>query len=278
MMSKQNIQTFIINLARATEKKQYMLKQVKQASLPNVNIFQAVDAKTMVIPKRYKPYSWEPYWEMTKSEIACLESHISLWEKCLLENKDAYLILEDDIIISNQLKSTIEKILNYTTKFDLIHLDTPAPFNRLGPQENWGAIKIDKILRTIPSSAAYLITPTGADKLLKKISKGYCDHADDLITRKHKGYEPYQLLSAMAIQGMFAKSSSINPLIKSSERTSEPKTNKKLQKGPILYRILKECRRYIQKLQLKFILSSNQQKKSEMNKSVPLASDISQHQ
>jgi hypothetical protein len=52
-MSKQNIQTFIINLARATEKKQYMLKQVKQASLPNVNIFQAVDAKTMIIPKRY---------------------------------------------------------------------------------------------------------------------------------------------------------------------------------------------------------------------------------
>jgi hypothetical protein len=82
----------------------------------------------------------------------------------------------------------------------------------------------------------------------------------------------------MDIQGMFEKSSSINPLIKSSERTSEPKTNKKLQKGPILYRILKECRRYIQKLQLKFILSSNQQKKSEMNKSVPLASDISQHQ
>ena len=274
MAYAQNIQTHIINLERSPKRKKYMLKEVERASLPNVNIFTAVDAETMMIPKRYKPYAWKHYWEMASSEIACFESHILLWEKCLMENKGPYLILEDDIIISKQLRSTIETLKNYTKKFDLIHLDAPAPFNRLGPQEDLGSIKIAKILRPIPSTAAYLITPTGADKLLKKIKNGYCDHADDFITRKHKGYDPYQLLPAMAVQGMFAKSSSINPVIKISDRTSSRKPNKKLQKGPIIYRTVKEFYRCVQKIKLKFFLNKYQQKKPEIKKFVPLASDL----
>ena len=237
---------WVINLKRVPERAAYMIGEAKRVGLGGLELVPAIDAKgrnAHEISSLYKPSSWGAYWSLSPSEVACFESHKMLWEKCAAENDGGCIIYEDDIVMSKSLPKVIDILDRQVEHFDMVHLDAGLGNYQLGPPFDLGGVELAPILQPLSSTAIYALSPTGARKLLAEASKGYCDHTDDFVTRPRRGYRIFQLLPAVALQGMFAQSDMVDPVIRGSERTSDPKMNPKLDRGPLPYRLAKELRR-----------------------------------
>lgn len=272
----QKMKIFVINLARVPERANYMLEETNRVGLSDVNLFTAIDAEDLNLQSTnqfYNPRAWGKYWELSKSEVACFESHLSLWRQCAQDNQ-TYVICEDDIVISQSAKFILPELMNYSNYFDLIHLDSGSGIHRIGKPTSWGGVKISRICETVNSAAFYMLSPEGARKLVKRAEQGYCDHADDFLTRPLEGHRAYQLVPAVAIQGMFAEPASVHPTIRVSQRTASPRINTPPSKGPVTYRLIKEMRRTYRRKMQKYVLDGKLIRSGGNVGQIPLANDL----
>lgn len=269
-------QVFFINLDRVPARADFIVKQSMQAGIPSPVRVSAIDAQQNDMQKvtRYRPRSWGPYWQLSDTEIAVFESHRSIWSRIALQDNPA-VILEDDVLLSQSLGPALAMLEGYKD-FDFIKLDAAPPPARLGPQRELNGLVLRPILQTLPSAAAYLLSPRGARNLLER-SKRYCDHVDDLLTRPWRGYRAYQLCPALSIQGMFSEiehGRDIPADVAGSERTaSDPQTNS-LTRGPAAYRVWKELGRAVRKARQKLGGDALLRAKGGTFEPVPLASDL----
>lgn len=115
-----------------------------------------------------------------KSRIACGVSHYLLWEKCA-ESTYPFLILEHDSEFIEQLP--YQEIIN-ESGFEIIGLNHPKRatrnwdiFNNMvqsNPNKYQKAPQIDKTLELpqgLAGNSAYIITPSGAKKLVDLVKK-----------------------------------------------------------------------------------------------------------
>jgi GR25 family glycosyltransferase involved in LPS biosynthesis len=114
-------------------------------------------------------------------ELGAAWSHINLYKKLLDDkNYDFYLILEDDTIIldCDYLKELIE---NLPSEFDLVHLAT-SKWNEFVKMDmvnkNFHTIKKDYF----NCAAAYIVSKTGAQKLLNYTYDAVFCPPDDLLS------------------------------------------------------------------------------------------------
>jgi GR25 family glycosyltransferase involved in LPS biosynthesis len=277
MKPEDSMQIHVINLKRVPQRANFMAHEAARIGLEGVQFFPAVDAQERLsddISPFYRPRSWKAYWELSATEVAVFESHRLLWEQCASENKGAFFICEDDILMSKPLPEALMVLSKQTDKFDFIHVDGVNVAYRLGRPENWSDVTVAPVLQPLSSAAAYVISPQGAQKLTAWAQKGFCDHVDDFLTRPHQDYRAFQLVPAAAVQGMFAPADHVPQEIRASERTSDPKINHKISKGPIAYRLAKEIRRGIQRTLRKSFFDSRLIKNGGSVGIIPLAKDL----
>lgn len=271
------MQKYFINLERSTQRKQHMLSEARRIHLDGLRDFPAVDAKIFKasqLSPYYKPKSWSYYWELTLGMLATFESHRLLWEACEKQKKAPFLICEDDIILSKKMPSVIEELAQHMEKFDLVHLDASPGIYRLGKPQKWGKIEVAPVLQPLSSAAAYIISPSGAKKNAKLARNGFCDHPDDFITRPHKNYRVFQVLPAVAIQGMFVNQQNVPPEIRESEREAIPQLNTPISKGPIAYRLAKEMWRGTRRISRKYFSDRGLLNRGGSIDTIPLAKDL----
>lgn len=79
---------------------------------PEHFIFSLYDADKT---KKYKGY------ELTIPELGCFASHISLWRKCV-ELDESILILEDNIEVSNELSTWVDRIHELTDRYGILKI------------------------------------------------------------------------------------------------------------------------------------------------------------
>ena len=268
---------YFINLQRSPERAKYILQEAKRIGLKDFHFFNAIDAKNKNISEisvLYSPKSWKAYWELTPTEVAVFESHRLLWEKCVKTNVP-FLICEDDIMMSSKLPFVLDEISKDTFQFDVIHLDCADAVYRLGKSKKLDvAISLAPVLQPLASAAAYVISPSGARKLLYMTRNGFCDHVDDFITRPRKNFCILQILPAICVQGMFSKSSNVPFEIKISERTFNSNEIDFIYKGPFVYRLLKELRRIARSTSRKLLFDKNLIKKGGSIGKIILEKDI----
>lgn len=236
----------------------------------------AIDARQndMQQVARYLPASWGPYWELSDTEIAVFESHRSIWDR-IASQASPGVVLEDDVLLSRSLGPALD-VLEGWADFDFIKLDAAPPPARLGPPHEINGLVLRPIMQTLPSAAAYLISPRGARHLLGR-SKQYCDHVDDLLTRPCRDYRAFQLCPALAIQGMFSdikQGFDIPADVAGSERLASDQQTVSLARGPAAYRVWKELRRAVRKAHQKLGGNALHRMKGGTFEPVPLASDL----
>ena len=225
---------FVISLDRSSDRKNtfdnFNSKYIKYT------YFTAVDGtkinvetlSTTIFKKGSKNYS--------NGAIACAQSHLKLWEKCIELDKPI-IILEDDVIVSRDFNKHINNLINslLPSKWDIVQLNynfdsvlsykntnfetCNCIFNKTKvTKENITNFVTSKINTTIAKlnycfgMSAYIINPTGA-KLLKEkcfpldnriinmpfLNNIYCFTIDCMMNSIYKDIDAYVCIVPFAI-------------------------------------------------------------------------------
>lgn len=212
----------------------------------------ATDALTMPDQPCYRPHRWGARWELTPSEVACFISHRRCWEAMLSEGLDHVVIMEDDVIVSDQMEAAVTDIVKLgPTDFDVIKLDGVPQIGRYGQAEPVGhGHYIRRIYKVVHSAGCYLVSRQGAKRLVSESSR-FCDHLDDFIFAPRLGRMIAQFEPAVALQAVLSaqiEAEEIDGKVTGSERTENPHINPLPSRGPVLYRLAKEVRRSARKV------------------------------
>jgi len=269
------MKTYYINLDRAPERAAFMEQQFARAGLVHPIRFSAIDAAQGLPETGYTPKTWGPYWTMRPTEIAVFEGHRALWRQ-IVQDGTFGAIFEDDVLLSAGAGTVMTRLAAHGGSFDMVKLDGVGRRVQLGKEQRFGEDTVRALHEMIPSAAAYLVSPKGAANLLDR-SEAYCDHLDDYITRGSPGYRPYQLMTAIAVQGMFAHVSDrpdVPSFIAGSERTAGKNAHEPYDRGPIPYRAAKELRRATRKVSRRLYADRALERRGGWIGVVPLADDL----
>ena len=196
--------------------------------------------------EKYSPHQGGPYWQLSKGEVGCFESHMALWRKCAQGDTPALVILEDDVLLSLQMPDILDKLSDAADGFDVLHMDGAVANFRLGPQFELAGLAVRDVRATCPSAACYAVSKIGAQKLVARAEAGYCDHADDFVNSPGPNFRVLQLEPAVAIQTMWATRPDLGVVTSALQPTTATKS--KRNKGPWAYRTRKKLRQSGQRL------------------------------
>jgi glycosyl transferase family 25 len=154
------MQVLIINLARAQERMALQVAQMVALNLP----FERIEAVT---PETLDPPSSAPVWRrwqrpMRATEMALIASHWAAWRRVITLDVPC-LILEDDALLSSQAPAFLAKAAQMRG-WDHISLETRSRKKVVGHLHP--DLPMRRMYQDRTGSAAYLLTPQGAGKLL----------------------------------------------------------------------------------------------------------------
>ena len=184
------LKAIVISLKKSIDRREYIIKQCNQIGI-EYEILEGIDGSTLPENIRdefvqarknaYAPKGLPPSkWEVTPGVVGCALSHINAYKKIVESNTDAALILEDDAILTDRLKTLMEnriatKLLREgqveiiqlaAVKSDYGYLPEIKLLDRvkLAP-----GLTIGKAAKIIPGASCYIISKSGAQKLLDNI-------------------------------------------------------------------------------------------------------------
>lgn len=101
---------FIINLKHRTDKKKFMQDQIQNLKITNYEFVDAINGNDLLDTELMKTVFNYPDCALTKTEIGCAMSHLSIYKKMIECNTDLALILEDDAVLSDNINLVLGKI------------------------------------------------------------------------------------------------------------------------------------------------------------------------
>lgn len=177
----QQIPIFVINMKKDTDRKKYMEQLSEEYGL-FFKFIEAIDGKNLNEKGISKAYNKEKSIralgrEMTKSEIGCALSHLSVYKQMIDQNIEIAIVFEDDIQIEKGFTSIMNTIKKLPSDWELVLLG----YHR-GGVEHKKTISSSRYKRKITDkytlvrlirlglgSYGYLINLQGAKKLVKQL-------------------------------------------------------------------------------------------------------------
>jgi glycosyl transferase family 25 len=184
------LKAIVISLKKSIDRREFIIKQCNQIGI-EYEILEGIDGRTLpenictkFIQARknaYAPKGLPPStWEVAPGVVGCALSHINAYKKIVESNTEAALILEDDAILTDSIKLLMDnkKVIKYlrdkkveliqlaAVKSDYIYLPEIKLLSRikLAP-----GLTIGKAAKIIPGASCYIISKSGAQKLLDNI-------------------------------------------------------------------------------------------------------------
>lgn len=176
------IKTYVINLAKDKDRKEYMEELLSLCSYLDVEFIEAVYGKELVtseIPmvfdseKSYKRYG--RYCDL--GEIGCTLSHRKIYKKIVEQRIDYALILEDDISIKGDLENTLLSLDEYMQQKQTKIVLLSGGYTYCS-KKRYDGIKLAKVYDA-NYTHSYLISNSAAQVLLEDEVPGI--FADDWI-------------------------------------------------------------------------------------------------
>lgn len=182
---------YVINLDRSTDRLTNLQNNFKEYNIKFTR-FSAIEGKNVSNDQLIKTTSFLcRNFLCNYGIVGCALSHINLWKKLVLDQKtDFYVVMEDDAVINDNFKKTINEIDNikYDIDFDIISLHCIREYNC----RQYGKTKIKLSDGTVIgktlfplSTTSYILSKKGAIKLLSLFDKIYY-HIDVEIAIKSK--------------------------------------------------------------------------------------------
>lgn len=242
----------VISLADAQERRSHIGNQFSRRGIV-FRFFNAVDARTLHIGSTpYKPHSGTR-WMLSPSEVAVFESHRALWKICTEGDQDHMVIFEDDVVLGDKFSVAYRAIISKSPEFDIVKLDWhPLKTRVAGLKHIAPDFQIARIVKTMPSAAAYVVSRAGAKKLLHW-SETYCDHLDDFIFMPRDDWRLFQLIPPVAVQAYMIEdnaAATLGSTVTSGQRSTITGVADRFAKPPISFRISRELKKAVHKAKL----------------------------
>ncbi len=169
------LKIFVINLARAPDRRQKMARQLQEQQL-TYQFFDAVDGAFLSKEEISSVYRESAAFDrlgrsMPANEVACSWSHIKIYEKMFKERIGEALILEDDVDLSSDFGRVLHTRLDWLPKdwrvVNFAHDMSPPVIMNAIPENGLGHISVCRFERVVGRTGAYLISLEGAEALLR---------------------------------------------------------------------------------------------------------------
>ena len=178
----------VVNLKRRPDRREQVTKVLKDSGITEFDIIDAVDGKevkpTLELAKLFEGNDFGS----RVGVVGCALSHVNLWKALLADQKtNYYVILEDDITLSENFKAKIEALKPIFEKESYLllgyHMFTKNR-NALKPQEE-GSMEIRPLNYGfyVGGTFGYSINKEGAKTLLDYISVNGIKHGIDYVVK-----------------------------------------------------------------------------------------------
>ena len=169
----------IVNLKRRVDRKDTIEKLLAKHNITNYEFVEACDGKTMELTPQIIKLFKDNNFKNSKDVIGCAMSHIKLWSQLLIDKTtDYYCIMEDDITFSleySNIKEELEKAKNSVdSTIDLLYLGFHT-------HKNIEHERFLKEAKYVGGTFSYIITKSGAMKLLQEITTNGCKLSIDVV-------------------------------------------------------------------------------------------------
>ncbi|NLC12876.1 MAG: glycosyltransferase family 25 protein [Chloroflexi bacterium] len=170
-MKSFDLPIWVINLKKDKERREFMTSQLGRLGL-SFEIVEAVDG-SILTNQDLKSYSADLalktiHRQLIPNEIGCALSHIGLWERMMRENIAEALIFEDDALISEAFLGVLANRDKLPENWEHINFTTWARVVPFG-DFIYDIYRAAKYLERPFLASAYLLTKSGAEKLLSKV-------------------------------------------------------------------------------------------------------------
>jgi len=169
-MSKFKYSTYLINLERSTDRLELMKKEFSKSNLTFERI-SAIDAKNLKGDEYFINNKYDR--DLLGGEIGCYLSHVNALQKFLNSDNDFVLIIEDDAMLPENLKHSVEEVMDQyddlSTKhrWDVLKLNSRRRYIKIKDVKNTDLF-IGACGTSIPiTTIAAIWTKKGAEKFLK---------------------------------------------------------------------------------------------------------------
>lgn len=199
MPNHSSISALVINLASATARWKFQQQQLEMLNIAH----QRIEATTTDDLTNEEYERWANDWQrkLRRTEVACFLSHYRVWQHIVKEKK-AFLVLEDDALLSQYLPEVLKVIENEKSiDYDHITFETRGRKKLIAKQSTLDSehFSLHTLYLDKTGAAAYMLTPTGAKKLLDEVDKKGAGLADALLCLT-KSLKKLQTVPALAIQ------------------------------------------------------------------------------
>jgi collagen beta-1,O-galactosyltransferase len=176
-----------------------MEKKIKNTILQDYKYFIGIDGETELY--KYKFNIMQNYIDpllnrkINVGEIGCMLSHYFVWKYIVDNNISKCLVLEDDATFDENFNTELEKIMNIPLKYELFYLNRKSNnliYNIGNEVEVLENIVIPKYSYNLSS---YIITNSGAKKLLQTNILNNIIPADEYISIMYDESYPFKQYS-----------------------------------------------------------------------------------
>jgi len=164
---------FVINMPKSVERWAYVKAQLDSIGI-DVERVDGVDVSTLSKENLDKYYSYKKNRKeypkpLSKGEIGCHISHVNCWEKTIEQNLDFAIILEDDILITQEFSKAIEFLKSNFDKWDFVRIQVESKDRWLWKKEDLEGFSLYEFLRHSGCSWGYVLKREIATRLLNNI-------------------------------------------------------------------------------------------------------------
>lgn len=178
-----SLTAYIINLERAPERWEHMVKSMAQIGVPYVRV-PAIDGNQLALP--FPKFNGKKFrrWHGRKInifEIACYMSHLKAIKLFLEGEEEFALICEDDLFLQPDCKEVLEEALTYSSHWNILRLTGLRQGRFLRVKSLAGKYFLTLHFGRLKGAGAYLIDRKAAAAFLEKLLPMWLpwDHALD---------------------------------------------------------------------------------------------------
>ncbi|MCO6521369.1 MAG: glycosyltransferase family 25 protein [Snodgrassella sp.] len=241
------ISALVINLDDSTERLAFQCRQLTHLQIPMQRLA-AVNSSDILID-RYEQLSngWER--KMRVAEVACFLSHKAAWQY-VLDTDKPWLILEDDALLSHKTADVLTALCSQVGEVDYVNLETRYRRKWLSKKVKTliAGYELRQLYQDRTGAAAYILFPSGAQKLLKRAEYSAPALADAFLCRSYE-LNAWQIYPAAAIQLDQCINYDLKPPV-SFVSTITPQNNLKPRANNLYSSIHFKCRRLASQIRM----------------------------